>query len=199
MVKKKMKVTLLVLFTLVLLAGCSVQTHTEDGERIFQASLGSVASESSNQIEAAKMFAEKVKEYTNDSIKINVFPGGTYQYQTTIQGCGNTYRLCKDAFLSERASENQRLKSNGYFRRFLIVPFKVQIPKSEVDPKLAEKIVSTELPGIMNWMLEGRKRLITQSGFTESSLCQKQLEEEYRYGSGVRKKVNLILPEGFKL
>ena len=81
-------------------------------------------------------------------------------------------------------------KSNGYFRRFLIVPFKVQI--------LAENIVSTELPGIMNWVLEGRERLITQSGFTESSLCQKQLEE-YRYGSGVRKKVNLILPEGFKL
>ena len=89
-------------------------------------------------------------------------------------------------------------KSNGYFRRFLIVPFKVQIPKSEVDPKLAEKIISTELPGIMNWVLEGRKRLIAQSGFTESSLCQKQLEE-YRYGSGVRKKVNLILPDGFKL
>lgn len=89
-------------------------------------------------------------------------------------------------------------KSNGYFRRFQIVPFKVQIPKSEVDSKLAEKIVSTELPGIMNWVLEGRKRLITQSGFTESSLCQKQLEE-YRYGSGVRKKIELILPEGFKL
>lgn len=89
-------------------------------------------------------------------------------------------------------------KSNGYFRRFLIVPFKVQIPKSEVDPKLAEQIVSTELPGIMNWVLEGRERLITQSGFTESSLCQKQLEE-YRYGSGVRKKIRLILPEGFKL
>lgn len=89
-------------------------------------------------------------------------------------------------------------KSNGYFRRFLIVPFKVQIPKSEVDPKLAEKIISTELPGIMNWVLEGRKRLISQSGFTDSSLCQKQLEE-YRYGSGVRKKVNLILPNGFKL
>ncbi|CAH2755143.1 hypothetical protein BUAKA3JSW_00022 [Bacteroides uniformis] len=38
-------------------------------------------------------------------------------------------------------------------------------------------IVSTELPGIMNWVLEGRKRLITQSGFTESSLYQTQLEE----------------------
>lgn len=88
-------------------------------------------------------------------------------------------------------------KSNGYFRRFLIAPFGVQIPKQEVDPRLAEKIISTELPGIMNWVLEGRRRLITQSGFTESSLCQKQLEE-YRYGSGIRKKVNLILPAGFK-
>ena len=63
---------------------------------------------------------------------------------------------------------------------------------------LSDAYVSTELPGIMNWVLEGRERLITQSGFTESSLCQKQLEE-YRYGSGVRKKVNLILPDGFKL
>ncbi|KAA5237120.1 DNA primase, partial [Bacteroides finegoldii] len=51
---------------------------------------------------------------------------------------------------------------------------------------------------IMNWVLEGRERLITQSGFTESSLCQKQLEE-YRYGSGVRKKIKLILPERSKL
>ena len=89
-------------------------------------------------------------------------------------------------------------KSNGYFRRFLIVPFKVQIPKSKVDPKQAEKIISTELPGIMNWVLEGRKYLITQSGFTESLLCQKQLEE-YRYGNGVRKKIELFLPDGFKL
>lgn len=88
-------------------------------------------------------------------------------------------------------------KSNGYFRRFLIVPFKVLIPKKEVDPKLAEKIISTELPGIMNWVLEGRKRLITQSAFTESSLCQKQLEE-YRYGSGVRSRLKLILPDEFK-
>lgn len=89
-------------------------------------------------------------------------------------------------------------KSNGYFRRFLIAPFDVQIPKQEVDPGLAEKIISTELPRIMNWVLGGRRRLITQSCFTESSLCRKQLEE-YRYGNGIRKKIKLILPEGFNL
>lgn len=70
--------------------------------------------------------------------------------------------------LSELPKTND--KSNGYFRRFLIIPFKVQIPKSEVDPKLAEKIISTELPRIMNWVIEGKKRLIIQSDFTESSL-----------------------------
>ena len=37
-------------------------------------SLGSVAAETSNQIEAAKMFAQKVNEYTNGAITINVFP-----------------------------------------------------------------------------------------------------------------------------
>lgn len=37
-------------------------------------SLGSVAAETSVQIEAAKMFAEKVNEYTDGAITINVFP-----------------------------------------------------------------------------------------------------------------------------
>lgn len=46
------------------------------GEKSFTASLGSVAAETSVQIEAAKMFADKVKEYTNDTVKINVFPAG---------------------------------------------------------------------------------------------------------------------------
>ena len=37
-------------------------------------------------------------------------------------------------------------KSNGYFRRFLIVPFKVQIPKLEVDPKLAGRLFLQSYP-----------------------------------------------------
>lgn len=37
--------------------------------------------------------------------------------------------------LNELPKTNNR--SNGYFRRFLIAPFKVQIPKSRIDPKLA--------------------------------------------------------------
>lgn len=86
--------------------------------------------------------------------------------------------------------------SKGYFRRFLIVPFNVQIPKSRIDPKLAQKIISTELPGIMNWALEGRARLVRQQGFSDSPICDRELE---KYRSGYTKsKSPLILPIGFQ-
>jgi putative DNA primase/helicase len=54
-------------------------------------------------------------------------------------------RACKNLFCLKELTRTNN-KSNGYFRRFLIVP----IPRSEMDPKLAEKIVDTELPGITN-------------------------------------------------
>lgn len=86
--------------------------------------------------------------------------------------------------------------SKGYFRRFLIVPFNVQIPKSRIAPKLAQKIISTELPGIMNWALEGRARLVRQQGFSDSPICDRELE---KYRSGYTKsKSPLILPIGFQ-
>ena len=96
--------------------------------------------------------------------------------------------------LNELPRTNDR--SDGYFRRFLIVPFKVQIPKSKIDPKLAKTIISSELPGIMNWVLDGMERLIKQQGFTESELCQKELEK-YKVGK-VKNKISLILPEGYQ-
>lgn len=58
--------------------------------------------------------------------------------------------------------------SNGFYRRFLIAPFKVQIPKSKINPNLAKDIISHELPGIMNWVLEGRERLVKNGKFTDS-------------------------------
>lgn len=86
--------------------------------------------------------------------------------------------------------------SNGFYRRFLIAPFQVQIPKSKIDPDLSRKIISQELPGIMNWVLEGRKRLVANKKFTESPLMNRALEE-YRSRS-VKKKRSLLLPPFFQ-
>ena len=49
--------------------------------------------------------------------------------------------------------------TDGYFRRFLIIPFEEKITEEEKDPDLANKIITTELPGVMNWILTGMKRL----------------------------------------
>ena len=44
----------------------------------------------------------------------------------------------------------------------------VTIPEIERDPELARKIISIELPGIFNWVLDGLQRLLTQRRFTFS-------------------------------
>lgn len=43
---------------------------------------------------------------------------------------------------------------DGIWRRLMIVPFDVQIPKEERDPLLGQKLL-TEAPGILSWMVEG--------------------------------------------
>ena len=59
-------------------------------------------------------------------------------------------------------------QNEAFFRRFLILNFDVTIPETERDPELARKIISSELPGIFNWVLRGLQRLLTQRGFTFS-------------------------------
>lgn len=43
---------------------------------------------------------------------------------------------------------------DGIWRRVLLVPFDVQIPKEERDERMIEKLL-TEGPGILNWLVEG--------------------------------------------
>lgn len=81
--------------------------------------------------------------------------------------------------------------SNGFYRRFLIAPFNVQIPKSRINPNLAKDIISHELPGIMNWVFEGRERLRVNKKFTDSPVVNATLEE-YKRMRRKKKKINLI-------
>jgi putative DNA primase/helicase len=41
------------------------------------------------------------------------------------------------------------------WRRIMVIPFNVTIPAAERDKTLQEKLVATELPGILNWAVEG--------------------------------------------
>lgn len=70
----------------------------------------------------------------------------------------------------------------GFFRRFIILPFTVTISEKDADKNLAKKIVAAELPGILNWVIEGMKRFCVSGKFTESKVCDEALAN-YRLSS----------------
>jgi len=53
--------------------------------------------------------------------------------------------------------------SDGFWRRWIIVPFNTK-PKA-VQPLLAERIIDSELSGVLNWALEGLRRLLDRGAF----------------------------------
>jgi putative DNA primase/helicase len=59
--------------------------------------------------------------------------------------------------------------TEAFFRRFLLLDFNVTIPEHERDPELAKRIISHELPGIFNWVLDGLNRLLHNKRFTHSA------------------------------
>lgn len=69
--------------------------------------------------------------------------------------------------------------TRAFFRRFLILPFPVEIPPEQQDKKLADKIISRELPGVLNWILEGLQRLIKQGNFSPC-LAADAAADQYR-------------------
>jgi putative DNA primase/helicase len=50
---------------------------------------------------------------------------------------------------------------DGIWRRVLLIPFDVQIPTDERDPRLADRIIGDEAPGVLNWMLAGLADYLT--------------------------------------
>ncbi len=65
--------------------------------------------------------------------------------------------------------------TNAYFRRFIIIPFDKVIPDENQDKNLAQKIIKSELPGVLNWVLEGLNRLTKKENFTHSDLVLQQV------------------------
>lgn len=72
--------------------------------------------------------------------------------------------------------------NHAYFRRLLIIPFRQTIPDDKQDKQLAIKIIKDELPGILNWVLKGLERLMSQKNF--SPCLESELEiESYKLES----------------
>lgn len=65
--------------------------------------------------------------------------------------------------------------TEAFFRRPLIIPFKQKITGEEKDSSLAGNIISSELSGIFNLILEGLDRLLIQNDFSDSDLVNDEI------------------------
>lgn len=85
--------------------------------------------------------------------------------------------ICKLIFLVNSLPNTSDL-THGYFRKILIVPFNRKFEGKDKDVNLFEKIKKSEMPGILNWALDGLKRLRANNyRFTESSAINELLNK----------------------
>ena len=75
--------------------------------------------------------------------------------------------------------------SFGFFRRLLILPYLVTIPKEEIDRQLAVRLKG-ELPGILNWVLKSLPPLMARGEFSPCESSEKALEHYRLQSDNVR-------------
>jgi putative DNA primase/helicase len=64
--------------------------------------------------------------------------------------------------------------SDGFHRRWVIIPF----PNKFNDRELRSQLFSDlEMSGILNWAIEGAKRLVKQGGFSESKIVREKVQD----------------------
>ena len=67
-------------------------------------------------------------------------------------------------------------KTHAIYRRMIIINFNITIPKAKQDKMLSDKIIDTEMEGVLNWVIDGLKRLLKNETYTESKLIDEQVE-----------------------
>ena len=60
-------------------------------------------------------------------------------------------------------------QTHGFWRRLAVVRFERQFSEVEQDPYLAQKIITTEMPGVLNWSLAGLLSLLQRGHFPAPS------------------------------
>jgi len=87
-----------------------------------------------------------------------------------------------------------RGNDDGIWRRVSLVPFEVQIPKEERDKRLPDKL-KRELPGILNWMIEGALDYLNRGGLEPPeavmAATKEYREESDPLGAFVRSAVDI--------
>lgn len=157
----------------------------------------SLANISKNDGTAIQQLEGKLINITNENSS-KIFD--TSVFKSYISGEAlNVKKLYKDTYtttnypqtiMSSNSLPQSDDYSEGYYRRFRFVPFKVSIPLEKVNPNLKEELCE-EASGITNWLIEGIEKLRENKKFSFSKTIN-EIEKEYRVESDV---VNMFLEE----
>jgi len=85
----------------------------------------------------------------------------------------------------------------AFFRRILLVPFPETIPEGERDKHLDDKL-QNELPGVLNWAIEGLQRLLGNGGFTADRSPGRTRETWSKWGDSVSRFEDAAITSGDK-
>lgn len=86
------------------------------------------------------------------------------------------YQYAKLLFSANSLPQNAE-KSEAYYDRFAIIPFKRCFKGEARDESLEHTIVESESDGVLAWIIEGAKRLMTQGKFSLAQEMDDALDE----------------------
>jgi len=91
----------------------------------------------------------------------------------------------KHMFAANQLPEAE-LDDEAFYDRILLIPFPETVPRDERDPNLDDKL-EAELPGILNWAIEGLQRLVDQGGFTGDRSPGETADTWSKWGDSVKR------------
>lgn len=74
---------------------------------------------------------------------------------------------------------------DAFFRRWLLVEFPNTFSDEDRVANIGEKIFQEEASGVLNWALEGRRRLLSQGGFTNDGTPEENRRRWQQWGGPV--------------
>lgn len=133
----------------------------------------------------ANIYPDLSKEAINKPGEIKAFTGndrlvtGEFKYQNKFQ----FHPTAKHLYSANHLPPIEQA-DDAFHKRFLHVRFPESIPDPKQDGQLETKL-KRELPGILNWAIEGYQRLAQQGGFTNERSTEQKRQYWESYGDSV--------------
>ncbi len=129
------------------------------------------------------------KELTRDSLKhiglVKAITSGDPINVERKHKDGFSYRPTGRFIMESNIRANTPDSSDGFFRRIYQVTFAKQIPRSEFDFSLEDKL-ATEMEGIFFWAIEGLRRLLARGRFAETADSRQAAEQMEMHRASVK-------------